>query len=181
MFNFFLLCQGEINLLQCSPHPLSYPFESLFICVFESVLSLNFISNDFKVRGNFKKRIVHLFGDFHHLGASLEKANCKSACQNSSVLLSVSACWKHNSFSGQQYRDLEPKSNASTFLSNLYRVVCLEPRSKIFYSSFVTKRCLIVLWCLSIQAIGEAQRTVKYDLTRESWSISLSSWRCTTF
>lgn len=63
MFNyFFLLCQVEIHVLQCSPHPLSYPVESLFICIFESIVSLNFISNDFKVRGSTKKNCSFIWG-----------------------------------------------------------------------------------------------------------------------
>lgn len=143
---------------------------------------MHYIFIDFNVARKQKRRLLIYLGPFIILVHQLEKAKCKSACQNS-LCIPVNFCLLKTYFfhSSQQWRDLEPKSNESAFLSKLYHVVHLEPKAKIFYSFLVTKRSLTVLWCLSMQAIGEAQIAVKHELTIKCWKISSSFLKMHSF
>ena len=133
-------------------------------------------------QGNKKRRLLIYLRPFIILVHQLEKAKCRSACQ-SGLYIPVNFCLlKTYCFHcSQQWRGLEPKSDESAILSKLYHVVHLEPKAKIFYSFLVTKRSLNVLWWLSMQAIGEAQRNVNHELTMKSSNISSSFLRIHCF
>lgn len=129
-----------------------------------------------------KKELLIYLGPFIILVHQLEKAKCNRACPNSYVCLSISACWKHTSFTVASNEEIwSQKINESSFLSNLYHVVHLKWRAKIFYSSLVTRRSLTVLWFLSMQVIGEAQKPLRHNMTIKSWSISLSFLKLQSF
>lgn len=144
-------------------------WSSIWLPFFKSFFNLYYISIDFNVGKEIKKkkeRLLICWGLSSSWCINWKRPNGKCLPKAKHVFLLNSACWKHTSSTAASNRGFGAKSNESAILSKLYHVVHLESKAKIFYSSLCHPKNLNVSVAFNAgsQSI-EAQRSVNRELS----------------